>query len=175
LDHITIDYVKRYSKEFNYFIESGTLYGDTIDLMKPYFTNIHSIEINTRLFLDALKKYKTDVNIFIWNGDSPDIIPQILKLVKTSAVFWLDGHASGPLPGGRYGGCPLVHELLAIKEHNIKTHTIFIDDIRLFGCAEWDYVSKQSVLDVLFEINPNYTIEYLDGEIANDVLVAYIK
>ena len=51
---------------------------------------------------------------------------------------------------------------------------IVIDDCRLFGSAEWSGVTKQEALDIIMEINPNYTIAYEDGEIEKDVLVAYI-
>ncbi len=174
MGHLTLDYIKDYSKETKVFIETGTLYGDTVDLMKDTFDSIHSIEINQQLYLNAVNKYNNDKNVFLWLGDSPDIIPQILKMVNDPAVFWLDGHASGPLPGGKYGGCPLIQELMAIKNHFINTHTIFIDDVRLFGSAEWSFVTKQQVLDILFDINHGYIVEYLDGEIENDVLVAYV-
>ena len=175
MGHLTLAYINQYSKETKVFIETGTLYGDTVDLMKDTFANIHSIEINQQLYIATVNKYRKDKNVFLWLGDSPDVLPQILKMVNDPAVFWLDGHASGPLPGGKYGGCPLVQELMSIKNHFIKNHTIFIDDVRLFGSSEWSFVTKQQVLDILFEINPEYSIEYLNGEIENDVLVAFVK
>jgi hypothetical protein len=172
--NLKLEYIEKYSNK-NIFIESGTHLGDTIEIMKPHFKRLHSIELNKELYDNAVKRFEYDDNVIIWYGDSPDIIPTILKNVSVEATFWLDGHASGPLAGGQYGGCPLPYELKAIKNHAINSHTIFIDDVRLFGCAEWSFVQKDQVLNILKEINPNYTIKYLDGYINNDILLAYIE
>ena len=88
--------------------------------------------------------------------------------------FWLDAHASGPLPGGVDGGTPVLQELKVIKKYASDQSVIVIDDCRLFGSAEWSGIMKQEALDIIMEINPNYTIAYEDGEIEKDVLVAYI-
>ena len=96
-----------------------------------------------------------------------------------SATFWLDAHASGPnLPGGKYGGCPLLQELNAINLSPCKDHVLFIDDVRLFGTHEWDFLLKEKVIEAIFNINPNYQISYIDGHedgtFPNDILVATI-
>lgn len=174
MGNLKLDYIEMFGKN-DVFIESGTHFGYTIKMMKTHFKKLHSIELNEQLYKDATKRFFLDDNIIIWYGDSPDVLPMILKTVDVKSTFWLDGHASGPLSGGKYGGCPLPFELEAIKKHHIKDHTIFIDDVRLFGCAEWSFVEKDTVLNILKEINPNYTIKYLDGYIENDILVAYIE
>lgn len=174
MGNLKLEYIEKYSIK-DIFIESGTHLGDTVELMKPHFNLIHSIELNKELFEKATKRFENDGNVIIWYGDSPDVIPTILKTVNTPATFWLDGHASGPLGGGKYGGCPLPYELNAIKNHKINTHTIFIDDVRLFGCAEWGFVKKDSVLNIIKEINSKYNIEYLNGYVDDDILVAYIE
>lgn len=174
MGNLKVEYIEKYSPK-TVFVETGTHLGDTIDEMKGIFNELHSIEINQQLYENAVERFKNDSNVKIWFGDSPDILPDILKNVNDKITFWLDGHASGPLTGGKYGGSPLVSELLCIKNHSRNDHVIFIDDVRLFGNMEWDGLEQNSVLDVLKEINPNYCIEYLDGYIENDILLAYVE
>lgn len=174
MGNLKVEYIEKYSPK-TVFVETGTHLGDTIEEMKGLFDELHSIEINQQLFENAVKRFDGDVNVTIWNGDSPDILPQILNNTTEQITFWLDGHASGPLKGGKYGGSPLVNELECIKNHVRNDHVIFIDDVRLFGNLEWDGLQKEDVLDLLKEINPKYNIIYLDGYIENDVLLAYIE
>jgi hypothetical protein len=77
-------------------------------------------------------------------------------------------------------GVPLLKELALIGRHRIKTHTILIDDVRLFGTKgpeDWSGVTLDKVIDKLKSINRNYSIHYENGiEWAqNDVLVAEIR
>ena len=101
----------------------------------------------------------------------------LVENLTEPATFWLDAHASGPnIPGGKYGSCPLVQEIEAINLSPCKDHVIMIDDNRLFGSHEWDYLDKQKVIDALYAINPNYKLVYENGEedgrLPNDILIA---
>jgi hypothetical protein len=94
---------------------------------------------------------------------------RMLKLIDESALFWLDGHPDG------ISGYPLWEELNQIKNHQIKTNTIIIDDIPI-------YFNQNEVEQKLLEINPNYSLQYENAlnESNNDVyenyrIVAYIK
>ena len=174
MSNLKLEYIEQYGNT-DVFIETGTHLGDTVEIMKSHFKKVHSIELNKELYRNATKRFLFDNNVVIWYGDSPEVLQSILKTINVKSTFWLDGHASGPLGGGNYGNCPLPHELEVIKNHFIKNHTIFIDDVRLFGCAEWEFVQQETVLNILKEINPNYTITYLDGYIENDILVAYVE
>lgn len=70
---------------------------------------------------------------------------------------------------------PVLQELEQIKKHPIKNHTILIDDVRLFGTIEFDYVTLDQIIDKVLEINPNYNISFVPGYVQNDILVAQIK
>lgn len=162
------------------FIETGTYRGDTfVRMMKHGFKFGRTVELNDDIIsednVEAISYMITASNgerdLGIYRGDSPDLIPGFLADVKKKfpdpkdqeVTFWLDAHASGQLVGGRSGGCPLLDELKAIEADPIKTHTIFINDRRLFGSAEWSFVSEQSVIDALKKINPDYKLVLLDG------------
>lgn len=161
--------------EGNTFIETGTYKGDTVELAKTYgFKNIHSIELNLELYKECSKRFEHDKNIKIWQGESQDNIRDILKSVVGQCTFWLDAHASGPLPGGRFGGSPLVQEIKAIGEHHVKNHVIIIDDCRLFESEEWTGLKKDQVIDALLDINYKYRVTYVDGEIPGDIMIARV-
>ena len=70
---------------------------------------------------------------------------------------------------------PILQELDQIKKHHIKSHTILIDDVRLFGTHEFDYVTLDQIIDKILEINPSYKISFVPGYVNNDILVAQIK
>jgi hypothetical protein len=170
------EYFKQYARG-SVFVESGTYQGDTVQqvLRLDLFKKIYSVELNHNLWEQSSSRFLNNENVQILEGDTFDHFKTIIRDNKKARMtFWLDGHASGPLAGGKAGGCPLLEELNDIKSSSIKTHTIFIDDRRLFGSAEWSFVKEQQVTDLINQINPEYKIEYLDGSFPNDIICAYI-
>lgn len=173
--HLTLDYLVDYGVG-DTFVETGTYMGDTVELaLEAEFSRVHSTELDPTLFGAAVSKFCDNPQVSIWLGDSALLLPEIVSKIKDPATFWLDAHASGPLPGGVSGGSPVLDELKAIAASPIKTHTIFIDDVRLFGSEEWSGVKLEDALAILKQINPDYQIVYLDGHINNDVLVATVR
>jgi hypothetical protein len=159
------------------FVETGTYLGETVDMVLEtgLYKKIHTIELNDDLLQKAMTKYQDVEPVYLWPGDSVDQLKVIVSTLKGPATFWLDAHASGPLPGGKSGGSPLLDELDIIASSPFKDHTIILDDCRLFGSAEWDYVSKDDALAKIMKINPNYNIYYLDGQIRGDVMWCTVK
>lgn len=173
--HLIEDYLTQYGNG-DIFVETGTYKGETVKLALNFgYNKVYSCELNEGLYQDCVKMFKDNPNVNILLGDSIDCLKDILSRINGPATFWLDAHASGPLVGGRSGGSPVVDELRLIAEHECKEHTIFIDDRRLFGSAEWSYVTEQQALDVLKQINPNYNIHFLDGHAPQDVVCASVK
>ena len=162
------------------FIETGSQEGWTFYVAKEYgFDTMYGIELMEEFFVTSVDKFKDDRNINLLLGESPDILGSLCPFLVEPATFWLDAHASGPsIPGGKYGPCPLIQELEAIATSPCKNHVIMIDDTRLFGTHEWDYLDKQRVIDLLLTINSNYKIVYVDGEedgtFPNDILIATV-
>jgi hypothetical protein len=192
MSNIKIEYMQKYGSD-KIFVETGTYLGDTVQLaLDAGFDLVHTIEVDQDMFDKCHARFKDNSNVKLWFGDSVDIIPQIADQLVEPATFWLDAHASGPLQGGRYAPCPLVLELESIygkkklrftengsemyrEKSSIDTHTIMIDDRRLLGSAEWGFVQEKQIMDLLFAINPNYKIVYLDGHQANDIICATVK
>jgi hypothetical protein len=192
MSNIKIEYMQKYGSG-KVFVETGTYLGDTVQLaLDAGFDLVHTIEVDQGMFDKCHARFKDNSKVKLWFGDSVDIIPQIADQLVEPATFWLDAHASGPLQGGRYAPCPLVLELESIygkkklrftengsemyrEKSSIDTHTIMIDDRRLLGSAEWGFVQEKQIMDLLFAINPNYKIVYLDGHQANDIICATVK
>lgn len=174
--HITREDLEKYGNG-DTFIETGTYYGETVDMVleSGLFKLIHTIELNDSLFEENKKKYSANNNVWLWHGDSVEMLGPIVKALEGPATFWLDAHASGPLGGGKSGGSPLLDELDIIASSPFKNHTIIIDDIRLFGSSEWDYITKEAAIEKLLKINPDYNFYYLDGQVPGDVLWATVK
>jgi hypothetical protein len=123
-----------------YFIETGTYFGDTVDYFKNYFVNLITIELSPDLAKRASDRFKSYSNVSVINGDSSKELINILKFIDSPIVFWLDGHYSSEFwigenliitaKGEKY--TPILEELTLISNHFVKNHVILIDDARLF-------------------------------------------
>lgn len=169
----------------NVFLETGTFQGDTIyrvannNICNPQ--KIISLEMSDIFFNNCVKRFKDNSNIFLHLANSKYDLYDIIKNIDSHITFWLDGHWSATPNVGCDAEtiCPILEELQQIKQHNIKTHTIMIDDIRLMNLNENKFngfpVSIKQIIDIILEINPNYIIKYYDDDWASkDILVAYI-
>jgi hypothetical protein len=163
------------------FVETGSMEGWTMLIAQEYgFEVMHGIELMPKYYESSKIGLKNHSNVKFWLGESPDVLRELCPTLTEPATFWLDAHASGPnIPGGIYGGNPLVQELEAIALSPCKEHVLMIDDVRLFGCSEWGGLTKQPVIDAIYRINKDYKITYIDGEdngsLPGDILVAYIE
>jgi hypothetical protein len=169
----TASLFKKYLKRV--FVETGSYRGDGIQLaLDAGFEQVYSIEIAMDLFIQCSFRFAGIDNIHLFNGDSAVILPSLLNEIEEPVTFWLDGH---------YPECgydvmsylsPLLYELEAIKNHKIKTHTILIDDLRLWNKADHGF-NTNNLIQKLKEINPDYSFEFEDGHVAKDILVAWMK
>ncbi len=149
------------------FMETGTFMGGGVALALQFpFKVIHSIEIEPTSHFQAAQMFSHEDRVKLHLGDSGVIIADILPTITTPATFWLDGHAPHT---------PLYQELLAIARHQIKTHTIIIDDLRVFGKSMWGIeVDLKTTMDLLLAINPDYRFKRVDScNGPQDILVAY--
>tara|TARA_R110000765_G_scaffold7963_4_gene26060 strand:+ start:73391 stop:73897 length:507 start_codon:yes stop_codon:yes gene_type:complete len=153
------------------FIETGTYKGNTLAKIKDKYKEIHTIEIVAQFHNDTKKQYESDKNINFHLNDSPVGLKKILKDIDKPVTFWLDAHYQG---GAQTNSTkkPLLDELNVIKAHDIKTHMVLIDDVRLFGVYG---TTVDAVKSKLLEINKDYTFEFGEGVQANDVLIARVK
>ena len=122
--------VQEYAQKYGLrtLVETGTYYGEMVAAMKNRFDRIYSIEYNHQLAQRATKKFSRYSHIQILEGDSQQVIPEVLKSLTAPALFWLDAGYYGwaGLQGDKQR---LTTELEAILGHPVK-HVILMDDAR---------------------------------------------
>jgi len=155
-------------------IESGSYQGDGIqDALDCGYKRIVSFEVFTDLVEHCRKRFKNNYAVTIVEDTASNMYDHI-KSIDEPMTFWLDGHWTGQSTPKDIC-CPVLKELDAISRHPIKTHTILVDDVRLFGTEHFGHIQLSDVMAKIKQINPKYSIEFKDGHCKDDVLVAMIK
>jgi hypothetical protein len=110
-------------------VETGTYYGEMVAALRRDFDQIYSVEYEPELARRARNKFSRWPNIHILEGDSQQVIPQLLKSLDRPALFWLDAGYYGwaGLQGDKQR---LTTELEAILSHRVGEHVILMDDAR---------------------------------------------
>lgn len=161
----------------NYFIETGSYIGNGIaQAIDAGFKHIISIELSYKYFVLCKNKFQNYSFVNIIHGDSCKILSNVISYIREPITFWLDGHySSGDTAIGQYPS-PLMQELDSISNHLIKNHTIIIDDMRCWQKSDPLYnFDTFDIIKKIYEINPKYKIEYVDGHEKSDILIAHIK
>ncbi len=146
--------IKKLAREYKIdeIVETGTYKGDMIEALKSKFRRLTSIELSEFYFKNAVQKFKNDSNVFIILGDSGKEIKRLLKVLKSPALFWLDGHFSGGKTAKAKINTPVFQELESIFNHEIKNHVILIDDARLFNGKD-DYPKMNQIRKMLRDLS----------------------
>ena len=126
-----------------------------IEAQKLFFNQLYSIELDKKLFKDAVNRFRYDRKIQIINGDSGKVMYELIKKINKRAIFWLDGHYSGTYTALGDLECPIYEELKAIFTSKIKNHIIIIDDARCFT-GNNSYPSVLELKDFVLKYNSNY-------------------
>jgi hypothetical protein len=160
------------------FVETGTYMGETIDYVLGLgVTKIRTIEGSPYHHSRCLQKYRGNTKVKLYYGSSRVSLFDMCSDIDGHIVFWLDAHYSGGQCLQETGldrpYCPLYEELEQIKRLKANTHTIMIDDIRDVRNGHMG-VSMDEIYKRLHDINPNYTIYFVDGHAENDIMIAKI-
>jgi hypothetical protein len=168
LKNLQDDYTK-----YNCFIETGTLSGETIFALEPYFDKLHTIEFSENWYNNTKNRYSGNKINFIL-GDSSIVFESFLPKITDKCIFFLDGHWSGGDTGKSDKDCPLDEEITHINNLFQNDAIIIIDDFRLFGLdkssgklgEDWSKINKENLLNILkSRIDKVY---HLDSECAKD-------
>jgi len=155
--------IKEFARRFStrVLVETGTYHGEMVEAMAGGFTHIYSIEVDEALFRAAREKFRRRSQIHLLRGDSAMELPKVLADVREPAIFWLDGHYTGPHAGKGDLNTPILRELSAIAAHPVKRHVILIDDARLFIGRD-DYPSLESLREAAARLFPSASFEAAD-------------
>lgn len=161
------------------FIETGTYCGEGVDAaLFAGFKTIFSIELSKFYYDTCKERFKDRKEVHLIFGDSAEELPKLLETINERCTFWLDGHWCGDLTACGSNPVPLMDEVLAIKKHHIKDHTILIDDMRLLRTHDSEWKDLQYTIhdleNVIRSINSKYSIWYEKGYAIDDILVAKV-
>jgi hypothetical protein len=130
-------------------VETGTYRGEMIAAVKADFEKVYSIELGAELHRLAQERFAGDPRVEILQGDSGEVLRQLLPRIDRPALFWLDSHYSDADTARSGLITPIRRELENILAHPLADrHVIFIDDARLFT-GEDDYPTLESLRALL--------------------------
>jgi hypothetical protein len=124
--------VREYGERFGLktLVETGTYYGEMVAAMKSRFDQVYSIEYVPALAERATRKFARDQHVQIFCGDSREVMPEVLTLLKSRALFWLDAGYYGWIgTRTKTNEQRLSAELEMILSHPYP-HIILLDDAR---------------------------------------------
>jgi hypothetical protein len=151
-------------------IETGTYFGDTTNILSQSARQVFSIEPEPTLYANALRRFSSTGNVKIVSGASEDILPTLLQTLAGDINFWLDGHYSAGITFKGRKDTPIVDELSAIEKMISKFNkvVILVDDVRCFNPRNPDYAEYPS-LDFLVDYARNNNLSWY---IEHDIFVA---
>ncbi len=156
--------VSAYAKRFApaVFVETGTYRGKMVYALMPYVAEIYSIELDPTHYENARKRFAGYANIHIFQGQSGEILPEILKGVQQPCLFWLDAHWSGGSTAKGELETPVVQEMHCILAHPLAAkHVVLIDDARCFT-GQNDYPTLQTLEELVVGSQPDWVFEVKD-------------
>lgn len=157
--------VKQYGRTYSLrtLIETGTAKGRMVRACQNHFQRIISIELDPRLHQQAEIQFAGQPHITLFQGDSGEILTDVLAALSEPALFWLDAHMM--IGGFRPPQItPIMQELHHILAHPITSHVILIDDARLFN-EKSDYPTILQVKSLIKNQYPNHTFTVEDDVI----------
>lgn len=151
-------------------VETGTGAGISVSwALKCGFREIHSIEIEERLYHHNLTQFANHASVNLHFGESAALLESVVSRVQGKKLVYLDAHFVGGADFGMtpYGQAtaapesfPLLDELMALQGHFGNGDILVVDDARMYQeggfqlgeCPEfarqWD---KQADLEALFD------------------------
>jgi hypothetical protein len=128
---IVAAYLERY--RLDQFIETGTHAGDTLAyIAHNKAVSCISVELSHEYYQAALRRFANYTNVILKQGDSSVVLAEVVRDLRSPALFWLDGHYSGGNTARGVEDTPVSAELSAILNSSIKTNVILIDDAHCF-------------------------------------------
>lgn len=160
------------------FVETGTFQGDSVELVKPLFQEIHTCELSPELHQKACSRFEGIKGIHCHLGPSEQSLQKISRELQGSPVlYWLDAHwCAAENTAGEESQCPLLEELDAITPLHADS-VVWIDDARYLMspppkphvCKGWP---KWHEVHTKFNSIGGNTHQYV---FANDTILLYPK
>ena len=162
--------IKKNNLDNTLWIETGTYYGDTTNLLSNLSSKVISIEADKRLYDLAVKKFQNSKNIQIINNKSQNTLNEILKNNQNhkNLCLYLDAHlcmdhlTKEATFKEENLETPIMVELNIIEKYLTKFDrvNILVDDIRLFDGKTQNYPNLNEIVDWARKNKSNWFIEH---------------
>ena len=150
------------------------------------FDKVYSIELEKKWIDYAYPQLKELINsnkCELIHDDSANLEKYIVNnknFEEKKVLFFLDAHVdNNEITTKHIFKCPVIAELKAIKKLTRNDHIICIDDMRYIKTTTpWgetqfkDYYGE--MINVLKDINSEYKVDFIEGIIEKDLLIAYV-
>lgn len=149
------------------FVETGTYRGDTSSALAQVVDHVFTIEIEPTLASVARRRFRRK-NVTVLEGNSATLIKQIVDQTSLTGpvLFWLDGHYSAGVTGGKDVDLPIKDELRQILPTLGPRDIVLIDDAREFTGG--DYPSLTEIKDWILGLSEGRKIL-----VKNDMIHVY--
>lgn len=150
------------------------------------FNRVYSIELEKKWIDYAspqLMDYINQNKCCLIHDDSANLEKYIINnsdFENKKAIFFLDAHVDNTdIHTPHLFKCPVIAELNAISKLKRNDHIICVDDIRIIkGSSPWGETAFNNYYDEMLKqiknINENYKIDFIQGVVEKDLLIAYI-
>jgi hypothetical protein len=71
------------------FVETGTFEGNSIEIVKTLFDEIHSIELSETYYEKAKERFKNEPKVKLYQGNSDQWLRILQPQLKDKSVYWL--------------------------------------------------------------------------------------
>lgn len=139
------------------FVETGTYDGGGVKRAREVgIPEIYSIELDPVRFEMSSQAVSGMSGVHLYEGDTVDVLPIILSMLKEKATIWIDAHPIGEGDTCKIGKFrhPVMKELEIIQKYSLRRdHTILVDDrpeFPVYGTTD------ESVMAAICAINPGY-------------------
>jgi hypothetical protein len=152
-------------------IETGTYRGSGTRRLAALFPRVITIEISEQLAAAAGRALADSPGVEVRHGSSREVLRSVVDGSQPT-FYWLDGHWSGGVTGGKEDECPVLGELDAIRVGHADD-VVVIDDARLFlappppphDASQWPTMAE--LVDAIGRAKPGNEVL-----VAHDVVVA---
>jgi hypothetical protein len=131
--------------------------------MVPHFDRLYSVELSEMLHRRAIERFRMEPSVRLRQGDSGQVVREILQDLHQPALFWLDAHYSGGLTARGSVDSPIIAELEAVLDHG-PAHVVLVDDARMFD-GTGGYPTLESLRALVAARRPDYQLA-----VAQDVI-----
>ena len=161
-------YLKAYEcAKSNIFLELGGHTGEGMQrALDAGFDKVIGIELSIDYSERIKERFFENIKVEVIQGDVELVLMDILNSINRECTIMIDAHYSGGDLGRGLHDDPIFQVLDIIEQHNIKTHTLMVDDMRAYD--------KTIIESNILKINNKYKLEYLEGLFPKDVLLAYL-